>query len=289
MPSEAFADPRVPGSVLVGVSREAHMEHTARVQASMINAQDMPSRPVIWILDDDRGTAEVASLLDAEGFEARGCHFTTALDALRARVGDPTLIIVELIQSGIGGLVLCSKLRALTEVPIVVYSRTRRSGDPSACRRLGANAFVHKSSPTLHLMLEIRRLAGLSSREAAPEAPSNSTVLRVGALAVETSAPRAILNGTPFALTPTEHRVMLVLANAPGTVVSKRDLALNVWGSAAFQQARSLSAHVQKIRAKLQRASVADAPQLTSMRGMGYALTLPSTEGQERAQPPQAA
>jgi two-component system, OmpR family, response regulator MtrA len=268
------------------------MVHIDSVARALAYGQDPPSRPVIWILDDPLHATAIAKLLEGQGHEAQPFHFTTALDTLRARIACPSMILLELVQSGVGGLVLCSKLRSLTDVPIVVYSYTRRSADPAACQRLGANAFVHKSSPHSDLLLWIRRLLGPSSRSASREDRQNHSTVCVGALAIETSGPRAVLNGTPVDLTPTEHRLLLVLAKTPGMVFSKRDLALSVWGSVRLQAARRLSTHVQRVRAKLHSASTADAPQLLSIRGVGYCLS-PSksvaTGANEPAPLPQAA
>lgn len=264
---------------------------TDSVSTSIPYAVHPPSGPVIWILDDEPEIAAITSVLHADGYRALRCHFTTALETLRAGHACPSLIVLELIQSDIGGLVLCSKLRAMTDVPLVVYSRTRRSGDAAACQRLGANAFVHKSSPHSDLLVVIRRLVPPSWPLASEDSPNSSPVC-VGTLAVETSAQRAVLHGTPIELTPTEHRLLLVLAKAPGTVFSTRDLALNLWGSVRLQRTRSLSAHVRRIRTKLHRVSRSGVPQLRSIRGVGYSLTPPNpapTEPNGRPQLAQAA
>ena len=82
---------------------------------------------------------------------------------------------------------------------------------------------------------------------------------------------RATLGGQKLALTPTEYRLLLALANRPEVVHSRRELAEQVWGYHDVGVARSLDVHMRRLRAKLNNGT-SPAPSLVTVRGFGYIL-----------------
>jgi DNA-binding response OmpR family regulator len=233
------------------------------------------AQPSIWVIDDQPEADVIVAWLHDQGYSVSHVNFTTALRTPLSP-GCPGLIVLELVQPAIGGLVLCWKLRSRTSAPILVYSRTRRSGDPDASRRLGASAFLHKSAPFAEFALKVETLLHAPPRPVAELVPPDQPVLRVGELVIDAVRFRAHLNEHPVDLTPTQLRILHVLARTPGRVVSFAELASSLWPNArGGHTARSLSAHVQHIRLKLRAASVG-APHVASVRGVGYALSPPT-------------
>jgi DNA-binding response OmpR family regulator len=228
--------------------------------------------PHIWVIDDQPEADMLVAWLDGQGYRATRVDFKTAL---RSPIGPecPSLILLELIQPEIGGLVLCWKLRQRTTAPILVYSATRRSGDSDASRRLGASAFVHKSIPFAELALTVEALLRSPLEASAGVSPLSQPKLRVGDLVIDAARFRAQVNDTPVDLTPPQLRILLALARTPGKVVSYAELDSSLWTNGHAHSVRSLGAHVQRIRLKLRMASE-HAPRLVAVRRVGYVLSV---------------
>ena len=233
-----------------------------------------PVRATILVVEDDPGTAralvDALELADyrvwhaADGHEARGF-------LERAR---PDLILLDLLLPDIDGLVLCSTLKGAADVPIVICSASARRSDPVLSLKLGADDFVRKPFELDDLLA---RLEAILRR--APPAPNPGTaplpakpVLRVGELLIEPARRRALLGGEPLVLTPTEFRLLSVLAGRADSVLTRDHLALEVWGYADASNGRTIDVHIRRLRVKLSSGRVAG-PAIVSARGIGYRLT----------------
>ena len=96
-------------------------------------------------------------------------------------------------------------------------------------------------------------------------------VLRVHELVIDRARCSATMGGWALQLTPTEYRLLCVVASRPSEVVSRKELAESVWGLHDAAIARTLDVHMRRLRAKLRAAGVAG-PSLTTRRGLGYQL-----------------
>jgi DNA-binding response OmpR family regulator len=232
------------------------------------------ARASILVVEDDPALARM--LVDAlEGAEYRVWHATTGQEARasmdRAR---PDLILLDLMLPDIDGLVLCCLLKAMAEVPIIICSATVRRSDPVLALKLGADDFVRKPFELDYLLARIeavlRRAPPRKGGAALP--PQRQSELRVGELVVEPSQRRTTLAGDVVSLTPTEFRLLSVLAAHPDSVLTRDRLAQEVWGYADASNGRTIDVHVRRLRVKLGSGHVR-APSIVSVRGMGYRIT----------------
>jgi DNA-binding response OmpR family regulator len=254
------------------------MSQPALCTGDMDRIAGATERPLVWLIDEQPEAIGIAETLQHAGFRVARHHFSAAMKDLGSAGEQPCLIILELIQPGVGGLVLCSRLRARTNARIVVYSATRRSRDASACLQLGANAFVHKSSAISELASHIRAALGsLPNAISAPALVQNAR-LRVGDLLIDLSSSEVFVRGDPVKLTPSQFRLLATLARACGTVVPYTDLVRSLWGKTHVERSRAtLAVHVQMLRSKLSRSSTW-LPIIEAVRGIGYMLWLPEAE-----------
>jgi DNA-binding response OmpR family regulator len=234
-----------------------------------------PARASILVVEDDPAMARVLvdalELADyrvwhaADGQEARG-------DIERAR---PDLILLDLVLPDIDGLVLCSLLKSMAEVPIIICTASLRRSDPFLCLKLGADDFVRKPFELDDLLARIEAVLRRSPPRtgAAPVAPaSRQGQLRVGELVVEPGRRRATLAGDVVPLTPTEFRLLSVLAAHAESVLTRDRLAQEVWGYADASNGRTIDVHVRRLRVKLAHGH-GPWPSIVSVRGMGYRIT----------------
>jgi two-component system response regulator MtrA len=84
-----------------------------------------------------------------------------------------------------------------------------------------------------------------------------------------------LVGNVPLALTPTEFRLLTVMASRPDEVLSRDNLAQEVWGYADPSHTRTIDVHVRRLRSKLAHVEGPAAPTIVSVRGAGYRLSLP--------------
>ncbi len=227
-------------------------------------------RATILVVEDDAAVARtLVDALDLAGY--RVWHAIDGADA-RSQLGraSPDLILLDLILPDIDGLVLCYTLKALANFPIVICSATSRKRDPILALKLGADDFVHKPFELDDLLARVEAVL----RRAPPmhPTPPQPPELRVGELVVEPARHRVLVAGEQLSLTPTEFRLVTVLAARPEEVLSRDELAHEVWGHSDVNHGRTIDVHVRRLRIKLNRASP-QAPAIISVRRSGYKLT----------------
>ena len=227
-------------------------------------------RATILVIEDDAAVARtLVDALDLGGY--RVWHAIDGADA-RSQVdhASPDLILLDLILPDIDGLVLCCTLKALADVPIVICSASARKSDPILALKLGADDFIHKPFELDDLLARIEAVLRRTPPSNAPPHPAPE--LRVGELVVEPARHRVMLGNQHLALTPTEFRLVTVLAARPEEVLSRDQLAHDVWGTSTLNHGRTIDVHVRRLRTKLSSAS-APAPAIISVRRSGYKLT----------------
>ncbi len=229
------------------------------------------SRPSVLIVDDDADTAAaIARILEESGYQvwraATGAEATSLVTRLR-----PDLIILDLILPDVDGLVLCSTLNAMTDAPILICSGTLRRRDPILGLRLGADDFIGKPFDLEELEARVGALLRRSPRALRPEAPAPAEQVRIGALEIDRTRRRVTLGGAALQLTPTEYRLLSALASRADAILSRPELAQQVWGYQDASQGRTIDVHMRRLRVKLAGGPV-PAPAIVAVRGFGYKL-----------------
>jgi DNA-binding response OmpR family regulator len=226
------------------------------------------------VVEDDpevaRGLVDSLELADYRVWHALdGRDARAQLD--RAR---PDLIMLDLMLPDVDGLVLCSLLKSQVDIPIIVCSGTSRRSDPVLALKLGADDFVRKPYDLDDLLARIeavlRRASAhpVHSHGSAGVPPPRYGEVRVGELVIETGRRRATLGGEPLVLTPTEFRLLSVLATHAEEILSREVLAREVWGYADASNGRTIDVHVRRLRIKLSQGRV-PGPSIVAVRSMG--------------------
>jgi DNA-binding response OmpR family regulator len=181
------------------------------------------------------------------------------------------LVILEVLLPDAHGLVLCANLRDRITTPIIICTGSTRPEDLLLGFRLGATDVVRKPIATDELEARINAaLRGPTVRTVSPAA--DETMHLIGPLAIDQARCRVTIGGQPIHLTPTEYRLLCILADRPNHVLSSQELTERVWGFHDPGIRRSLGSHIRRVRGKLKRSSVGG-PDLKAVRGLGYELT----------------
>jgi len=188
-----------------------------------------------------------------------------ALDA--AHREQPALIVLDLMLPDISGYDVLEQLRASEATQRVgVLMLTARVEEPDRVRGLGLGADDYLTKPFSPQELVLRVGAILRRMASGPAMPAD--VLAIGPIHIDRSEHRVLVEGAAVDLTPTEYKLLLMLAERRGRVQARGHLLQTVWEAAPDIQTRTVDMHVQRLRAKLGDAGTL----IETVRGFGYRL-----------------
>src|SRR6266542_2660670 len=229
----------------------------------------------ILLVEDDPAIAlTLVDVLEGAGHTVR--HASTGAEA-KTLVEEalPDLIILDLMLPDADGLVLCSDLKARAGVPIIICSASNQTRDRVLSLKLGADDFIGKPFDIDELEARVeavlRRANAQRPSEASPQSQPHVQQERVGELVIDRGRRRVMLGGESLQLTPTEYRLLCALAAHPDEVLSREELAQQVWGYADASIGRAIDAHISRLRVKLNTGKT-PAPPIVSVRGFGYKI-----------------
>jgi two-component system KDP operon response regulator KdpE len=228
--------------------------------------------PVVLVVDDE---IQIRRFLRT-GFELNGFvihEAGTGAEAIRAATLRPVdLIIVDLGLPDMDGSEVVERIRSWSSAPIIVLSVRAAEAQKVKLLELGADDYVVKPFGMAELMARVRVALRRQMRAA-----SGEPIVKAGPLAIDLSARAVSLNGARLALTPKEYRLLQVLAQHAGNVVTHQQLLKEVWGNSHVQDTHYLRIFVRKLRQKIEPRP--DTPRiLLTELGVGYRLAQSDNE-----------
>jgi two-component system KDP operon response regulator KdpE len=205
-----------------------------------------PSR--ILLVDDEMAIQRtVVPLLRSRGYEVEAA--ATGGDALAALdTQPPDVIILDLGLPDIDGLEVCARVRARSDVPIIVLSARGAEPQKVAALDQGADDYITKPFGPEELLARVR--AALRRTLAAAE-PSTGQMVR-GEVTIDFDRHRVYRQGDEVRLTPKEFDLLVLLAQRAGQVVTHRTILKTIWGPNAVDQPEHLRVLMGQLRKKLE-------------------------------------
>ena len=222
----------------------------------------------ILLVEDDLSVQE-AVVLAVESDGHRVSVAGSGPDGVdRWRAQRPDLVLLDVMLPGFDGFEVCRQIRRTDQVPIIMLTARSDAIDVVVGLESGADDYVTKPFETRVLLARIKAVLRRHNQAAA------SDVLRFGDLEIDVAGMAVAKGSVPVHLSPTELRLLLVLAERPGQVFTRELLLEQVWDYSYLGDSRLVDVCVQRLRAKVE--DDPGAPTLVqTVRGVGYKLVAP--------------
>jgi DNA-binding response OmpR family regulator len=225
----------------------------------------MPNE-LILVVDDEPHIIELASLyLKQDGF--RVISAADGVEALqRIAQEQPALVVLDLMLPRLDGWEVCKRVRAESDLPILMLTARDDDIDKIVGLELGADDYLTKPFNPREL---VARVKAILRRTEPRRAATSETVLRVGNLTVDPARREARVEGRLIDLRAKEFDLLLTLVEHKGLVLSREKLLDLVWGFDFYGQTRTVDVHIAHLRHKLAGCTA----EIETVWGVGYKLT----------------
>jgi two-component system, OmpR family, KDP operon response regulator KdpE len=180
----------------------------------------------------------------------------------------PDLLLLDLLLPGMSGLEVCRRVRAVSNVPIIVLSVKNTERDKVEALDLGADDFVAKPFGMKEVLARVRVVLRRVIQPPSGAEPR----FQMGLLSVDFARRWVQVDGREVTLTPTEYDLLKVFITHRGKILTRQMLLNEVWGADAHARTHSLHVYVAQLRQKIE--PVLERPRfILTVPGVGYRFT----------------
>lgn len=219
---------------------------------------------VLIIDDDQRLSAMLADYLAGAGFEVRAAgDGASGLGDLAAQGADA--VILDIMLPDLDGFEICRRIRAVSDVPILMLTAKGDETDRIVGLELGADDYLPKPFSPRELQARLKAVLRRGRRRDEPAAD----ILRFGRLEIDRGSRAVRLDGIEQPLTSHQFDLLVALAENAGRVLTRDQLMDLVRGEELAAFDRSIDVHVSRIRAAIE-TDPKNPKRLITVRGAGY-------------------
>jgi DNA-binding response OmpR family regulator len=221
----------------------------------------------ILLVDDEQPVQKLLTYpLEKEGYEVvQAFDGQQALTAFDEQQFD--LVVLDIMLPRMDGLEVCRRLRAKSQVPIIMLTAKAEEIDKVLGLELGADDYITKPFSMREFRSRVR--AALRRAEMVPAPDSDEEPLERGDLKIDFAKRRTELAGKPVTLTYVEFEILSALATSPGRVFTRDMLLDRIWGDSSFRDPRTIDVHIRHLREKIE-PDPKKPEYLLTVRGVGY-------------------
>ena len=227
----------------------------------------MPGERILVVDDEPAIVDSLAYALERDGYEVEAVgDGQAALGAARARPFD--LVLLDVMLPGISGTDVCRELRAESAVPIILLTARGDEVDRVVGLELGADDYVTKPFSMAELLSRVRAIL---RRRALDRTETPVRSVRIGGIEIDPISHEVRVDDRPVQLTPSEFRLLAILAEEPERALSRAEILRRLWQTEYVGDERACDSHIVNLRRKIER-DAAKPERIVTVRGIGYKL-----------------
>ena len=224
----------------------------------------------ILVVEDDNAVAKLmAATMESQDYQYRIAS-TGASAIMEALSYKPEVMILDLGLPDTDGIEVIKKIRAWSNMPIIVVSARSEDTDKVAALDAGADDYLTKPFSVDELLARLR-VALRRVRHDRQRLSEEASVYANGGLRIEYAAGCVYLDGSEIHLTPIEFKLLVLLANNTGKVLTHNYILREVWGNPAASDMRSLRVYMATLRKKLEK-NTSEPKYIQTHIGVGYRM-----------------
>ena len=226
-----------------------------------------PDSSTILLVDDEESIQKLLAFpLEREGYRVlQARDGEEALNRFASEHVD--LVVLDIMLPKLDGLEVCKRLRAESEVPIIMLTARDDELDKVLGLELGADDYITKPFSIREFRSRVRAL--LRRASVSRQVEEGGDVISAEGLTIDLARRAVDMGGERVQLTYVEFELLRILAAHPGRVYSRRMLLEALWGGADYREPRTIDVHVRHLREKLER-DPAEPEYILTVRGVGY-------------------
>jgi two-component system, OmpR family, KDP operon response regulator KdpE len=208
----------------------------------------MDEKQRVLVVDDEQQiTLVLRSGLTKHGYDVRvAAEGEAALELFR--LWTPNLVVTDLSMPNMGGLELCRRLRAISDVPIIVLSVKGEEATKIEALDAGADDYVTKPFGMGELLARVRA----ALRRSPARTDEAVTVIEEGDFRADLEAHSVAVRGEEVHLSPKEFDILVHFIRRPGKVLTHRTLLSTIWGGNYVEQTEYLRVFIRHLRKKIE-------------------------------------
>ena len=224
----------------------------------------------ILVVEDDNAVAKLmAATMESQDYQYRIAS-TGASAIMEALSYKPEVMILDLGLPDTDGIEVIKKIRVWSNMPIIVVSARSEDTDKVAALDAGADDYLTKPFSVDELLARLR-VALRRVHHDRQRLSEESSVYENGGLRIEYAAGCVYLDGSEIHLTPIEYKLLVLLANNTGKVITHNYILREVWGNPAASDMRSLRVYMATLRKKLEK-NTSEPKYIQTHIGVGYRM-----------------
>ncbi len=223
----------------------------------------------ILVVDDEQRIIDLAHMyLNQEGYQVDSA--TDGQQALDKILGDdpPALVVLDLMLPELDGWEVCRRVRAKSDVPIIMLTARSDDIDKIVGLELGADDYLAKPFNPRELIARIKAILRRTGQRNSSAQRNNEQSVELGNLCIKPNQRTVTVDDNSVDLRMKEFDLLLALAENPNIVFSREKLLDVVWGYSFAGETRTVDVHIAHLRHKLDGMT----PSIETVWGVGYKL-----------------
>ncbi|MBY4798135.1 response regulator transcription factor [Collinsella sp. AGMB00827] len=227
---------------------------------------------ILLVEDDDAVRRLITCALELNNYRIL-CAKTGQAGIMEAVSNQPDLILLDLGLPDIDGLELIDRVRGWSSVPIIVISARVEDTDKIGALDAGADDYLTKPFSVDEMLARVRvALRRTKTALEGSESGGGDAIFSNGPLRLDYGAGIASVKGAELHLTPTEYRLLVLLAKNCGRVLTHAYITREIWGTSWEGDVASLRVYMAALRKKIERADEANQKLIQTHVGVGYRM-----------------